>query len=393
MNLRSAFEGGRRVQKESVAVLFGGQSAEHEISIITGLQCIQAIDPQQYTVFPVYLSPAGKWYTGQALIDRGFYRRWDSASPLIQEIALLPDPSIGGFTATHSKEKIPVDVCLLAFHGQQGEDGSVQGLLELAGIPYTGSGVTASALAMNKFLTKSVLQSHGIPQLPGILVKKRDVQTNCSAQVERVETLLSYPLFVKPNHLGSSIGIGKARSSNELVAALAKVFLYDDAALVEPCIENLTEINIGVLDGSPPEVSVVEIPLATQGALSYEDKYLRAGGKGTDSSSGMAALNRIIDPPDLPPSIKRKIEEHALKAFDLLGCSGACRFDFMLDNRAGLIYLNEVNSIPGSLSFYLWNHSQPQKLLTDLIDRLIRLAKEKKTRMNGLKRDFGFHAL
>lgn len=379
--------------KETVAVLFGGQSAEHEISVITALQCIQAIDTYKYTVVPVYISPPGKWYTGERLLDRTFYKQWNPSASGLREISLLPDPSIKGFVVLPSLTKIPVDVCFLAFHGQQGEDGCAQGLLELAGIPYTGSDVMASALTMNKFLTKAVLRANGIAVLPAMLVKKTRAQEALSPVIEQIEANFSYPLFIKPNHLGSSIGIGKASNREELIAGLARVFLYDDKALLEPCVEQLMEVNVAVLDGNPPEVSVVEVPKATEGALSYEDKYLRNGSKSSGSNAGMASLSRVINPKNLSEDVKKKIQRDALHAFELLGCSGVCRIDFMIDQRLGGIYLNEVNAIPGSLSFYLWNHTEPQKLFPDLIDQLIVSAKQRQKRANALNREFGFHAL
>lgn len=382
------------MKKEKVAVMYGGISAEHEISVITALQSMQAIDSQKYEVIPVYLALNGKWYTGDELFSKDFYRRASQPFTSLQEITLLPDPSREGFTAIQSQKTIPVDVCLLAFHGQYGEDGCVQGLLELADLPYTGCGVLSSSVAMNKFHSKSIVMAHGIPTLPSVLVCKSEVIENLSKTKEKILKTLPYPLFVKPNHLGSSIGIAKATNGEELYTALATVFQYDDQALVEPCIESLLEINVAIMDGSPPTVSSVEIPIAIEGALSYEDKYLRGGGKATGGqTSGMAGLSRIIDPTDLDPSIKKSVINDALRSFQLLDCSGVCRFDFMFDTKQFKTYFNEVNPIPGSFSYYLWDKGDKKVLFTELIERLLQNAKKKKAMQRSLNRNFGFHAL
>ncbi len=382
------------MRKEKVAVMFGGRSAEHEISVITALQAIKAFDSQKYEVLPVYLSLNGKWYTGDPLFQKSFYRRLPDALADVEEIALLPDPSYGGFVKVCGKGRVPVDVCFLAFHGQLGEDGSVQGLLELADIPYTGSSPAASAVAMNKFLSKSVVTSHGIATLPSVLAAKKEAVRNLKGLSEKILSKLSFPLFIKPNHLGSSIGISHAKTIQELNAALAKVFQFDDEALVEPCLERFFEVNVSVLEGAPPVASLVEIPIAKSGALSYEDKYLRGGGKVSGGQSlGMAGLSRVIDPSDLDPLIREKVIRDAFSSFDVLGCAGVCRFDFMYDLEKEKLYFNEVNPIPGSFAFYLWDKARPRILYTELIDRLLSLAKERKARQRSLNTEFGFHAL
>jgi len=205
---------------------------------------------------------------------------------------------------------------------------------------------------------------------------------------------LQFPLFVKPNHLGSSIGVSRADTFEELNAGLAKVFQYDDQAIIEPCLENILEINMAVLDGKPPRASLVETPIPTRGALSYEDKYMRQGSKKSGNrASGMASLSRLIDPDTLDSEIKTQVQEFGLNAFQILECSGVCRFDFMMDTKTGSVYFNEVNPIPGSFSFYLWDQLSPKILFTDLLESLIVSAKEKKTLQRSLNREFGFHAL
>lgn len=384
---------------KTIAVMFGGRSAEHEISIITALQAITAIDTLRYRIVPIYIHPNGRWYTGERLLDKAFYKKMPEALSKLQQVTLLPDPLIGGLmrigAAWGSKESIiPIDVYFLAFHGQYGEDGCIQGLLEMADAAYTGSNVIASAVAMNKYLCKLLVGSHGIPTLPSILVKRKEAPQSLD-DVEKIIGANPFPVFVKPCHLGSSIGISIANDPLELHGALAKVFRYDNEALIEPCITQLMEINVAVLDGRPPRASVVELPIPSAQMLTYEDKYLR-GGKKTRSpqeSQGMASLPRIIDPQNLDPLIKERVMEYALTVFSLLGCSGAGRFDFMVDLSKGQLYFNELNPLPGSLAFYLWEKSNPSLLYTELLDHCIAQAEERRNAKLALQHDIGFKAI
>lgn len=380
------------MERERIAILFGGPSPEHEISIMTALQALRGIDPKKYDAFPVYISQDGRWFIGDALADPLFYRSLHFGS--VEEVTLLPKPSERQFTSLQSQRRYPVDFCLLAFHGRYGEDGSIQGLFELTGIPYSGSNVLASSLSMNKYLSKELAKSCGVLVLPSCVVHKKEAKHNLQQVRERILSELSFPLFVKPNHLGSSVGIAAAHNLKQLDAALAKVFLFDTEALIEPYCKEITEINVAVLDGSPPEASVVEIPIATGDALSYEDKYLRGGSKGGgERFDGMAGLSRVIDPSDLDPQIKERVQKEALKIFLAIGCSGVCRFDFILDPSTGQLYFNEVNPIPGSFAYYLWSASTQQLLYPELMERLILLGQKRAEEKLSLKTNFGFHAL
>lgn len=387
---------------KTVAVLFGGRSAEHEISIITALQAISAMDTLRYRVIPVYIDMKGKWYTGDILLDKAFYKGLPGTASKAQQVTLLPDPSIKGLIPISSKgtlsikDVIPIDVYFLAFHGQYGEDGSVQGLLEMANAAYTGCNVMASAVAMNKYQCKSFLKAHDIPVLPSTIVKRHDVIQDLKQVQKEILAhpgLEKFPLFIKPCRLGSSIGISIAHDIPTLNAALANVFRYDDEAIVEPCVTKLLEINVAVLDGSPPMASVVEIPVASGEVLTYEDKYLRGGSKTSNASQGMASLTRIIDPKNLDPVLKKSVVDHALKAFNLLGCSGVGRFDFIVDLEKNQLYFNELNPIPGSLSFYLWEKCSPPLFYTEVINRLIMQAQQRKAQKLAIQSDMGFKAL
>jgi D-alanine-D-alanine ligase len=389
-------------RRKRLAVLFGGRSSEHEISIITALQAISAIDTLRYEVIPIYVDTSGLWYTGEALLDKSYYRTLPASKSAAQRVAFLSDPTIQGVIPVSSSgslsldKVIPIDVYFVAFHGQYGEDGCLQGMLEMANAAYTGCDVASSSIAMNKYDCKMFLKAHGIPVLASALVSKKAAMQDLrlvQKQILETEGLGEFPLFIKPCHLGSSIGISIATDMASLNAGLAKAFTYDYKALVEPCVTNILEINVSVLDGNPPIASVVEIPVATNKALTYEDKYLRGGTKSSKSSQGMAGLSRIINPKDLDPTIRQMVQEYAIKAYTYLGCSGVSRFDFMYDTSQQQLYFNELNPIPGSLAFYLWAKSDPQILYTEMIERMINSAIERKMERLTLTRDIGFKAL
>ena len=382
-------------KRTRVAVLFGGRSVEHEISVITALQLIQAIDPAVYDITPVYIAPSGSWYTGAELLNRSFYAKVPSNLSSLPEVTLLPKPGVRGLTMISNNAIIPIDVFLPAFHGQYGEDGCIQGLFELADVPYTGSNVVSSAMTMNKYACKVFLKEHGVPVLPAQLIARADARRDIRGTVERILSTEGYslPLFVKPCNLGSSIGISKVKEASELGAALAKVFRYDTHALIEPCVNDIMEINCSVRDYDGIHASVVEIPVSQSGVLSYEEKYLRGGGKKSGPSSGMASLTRVIDPQDLDPAIKDRVIELAKRSFTVLGCSGVARLDFIVDLATGTLYFNELNAFPGSCSFYLWVRSHPRVLYTTLIHNMIESALAHHATAASLDRNIGLKAL
>jgi D-alanine-D-alanine ligase len=386
-------------KRKQVGVFFGGRSVEHEISIITALQLISAMDTRFFEPIPVYIDQSGCWYTGAPLLNREFFLSFGQRKNELTEVTIIPKPGVGGLTRVSKDGVIPIDIALLAFHGRYGEDGSFQGLLEMAGIPYTGCGIAGSSIAMDKAHCKAILQSRKIPVLPGCSVTNEMCRTNFQKTLLWTTSrpgLEQFPLFVKPVSLGSSVGISRAQTYEELGSSLAKVFKYDPVALVEPCVENLLEVNISVMGGETPSPSVVEIPVATNGALSYEDKYMR-GGKGKNdpagSAGGMAALSREIDPPGLSKRMKSKITEYALEAFRALDCGGVVRFDFMIDCNDDSIYFNELNPMPGSFAFYLWNETNPPVFYTELITKMILEGEERFLRRSYRTLDFGFKAL
>ncbi len=386
-----------------VAVLFGGRSVEHEISVISALQLMLAVDPAKFDLIPVYITPNGSWYIGAALLERSFYAKALENLAQLEEVTLLPKPGVGGLTRVGVgglSSVIQVDMYLPAFHGQYGEDGCIQGLFEMAQVPYTGSDLPSSAITMNKYLCKMYLSAHGIPVLPASIVRRNDAQADITQVVSELlsqDKFKHFPLFIKPCNLGSSIGVSRVNDATELAAALAKVFRFDTQALIEPCVSKIMEINVSVRAQlgieSGIEASVVEIPVSESGTLSYEEKYLRDGGKKSGRSQGMASLTRVIDPADLDSELRSQVIELAKRSFSLLGCSGVARLDFIVDLATNKLYFNELNAFPGSCAFYLWARSKPRVLYTQLIEDMINAALGRFATNAALDRDIGLRAL
>lgn len=389
------------MKKKNLAVLFGGRSVEHEISVITALQLINVIDVTQYHIIPVYIAQTGRWYVGDELLDQNFYRRLPNSVKSAQEVALLPIAGSKGLTYLngHCTDILPVDIYCLAFHGTFGEDGCIQGMLEMADATYTGCGVLSAALGMNKYQCKTMLKAHGIPVLPAAQIDRRDAQKSLAAVREQIFAtpgLGEFPLFIKPCNLGSSIGIGVAKDERTLNACLVNTFRYDSHAIVEPCVKEILEINVSVLEDDEITASVIEMPVSASGVLTFEEKYLRDDGSkktGGNQSQGMASLSRIIDPPDLNLELKQAALNYAKQAFKVLGCAGVARIDFIIDTSCDQIYFNEINTLPGSLSFYLWVKSNPPLVYTELLNRIIRQAEKRQVTKLALKRQEGMRAL
>jgi D-alanine-D-alanine ligase len=365
-----------------IAVVFGGRSVEHEVSVLTGLEVVEAMDPRRFTPVPVYIAQDGRWYAGDQLRNRAFYRTLNFDT--VEEVTILPRPHTGGLLQLKKQDTVPVSCFFLALHGSHGEDGAIQGLLELAHMPYTGCDVTASALTMDKWLTKAVLRSHGLPVLPDQRVDRSAARSHFTQLVDQLLTFHPFPLIVKPAKLGSSVGVHRVENREALTAALAAVFRMDERAIVEPCIDNLLEINVSVFSHN---ASVVEIPIATNRTLTYEDKYLREDGtKVAHASMGMAGCSRVIDPTDLDPSIKAQVQQIALSAYHLLGCHGSARCDFLYDLSTSRLYFNELNAIPGSMAYYLWCRTTPRLLYPTLVHQMVDEALERHAERASLNR-------
>lgn len=366
--------------KTKLAVLFGGKSVEHEVSVISALQAIENLNREKYDIIPVYISKNGEMFTGESLIISEKYR--DIPALLKESIKVTfandngkvslvrcPAKRFGNNTVTD------VDVAFPIVHGTNVEDGALQGYLKTLGLPFVGCDVTASAVGMDKYVMKSVLRDGGFPVLDAMRFNSKVVKPK--EAIAKIEERFKYPVIVKPVNLGSSVGISVAHNKEELENSLTEALTYSDTVIVERAIVNLREINCSVVgDTSSAEASECEEPFMCDEILSYKDKYMGGGAsKGAKTSdgakSGMASLQRKV-PADISPELRERIRKMAVDAFRWLGCNGVSRIDFMIDADTDELYINEFNTIPGSLSFYLW---QPLGVpYTELLDKLISLA-------------------
>ncbi|MDQ4044176.1 MAG: D-alanine--D-alanine ligase [Chloroflexota bacterium] len=358
----------RRGRRVRIAVLFGGQSDEHDVSIRSAQTIINSIDTDRYEPVPIGITREGRWIIDgdpmaalvQASEELSLRSGGDVNGHAVGEVRAM-SPVAGAFALT-SGEREPVDVVFPVLHGPFGEDGSVQGLLEIAGVPYVGSGVLGSAVAMDKAMTKLVLTQVGIPQLPWQLVTRRDIQDHTNLVVERICESIGLPCFTKPANLGSSVGIARASSREDLVAALNEAAYYDRRVVVEKAID-AREIEMSVLGNEEPIASVAGEIVPRGGFYDYAAKYL-------DSST------ELIVPARLDPSLLGFLQEMAIDAFRALDLAGMARVDFFIERGTDQVYLNEVNTLPGftSISMYpmLWEVSGVP--VSELIDHLVGLA-------------------
>lgn len=366
-------------------MMFGGKTVEHEVSVISGIQACMAMDTDKYEIIPVYMTKENEMYIGEGVGDIKSYRNIPELLKKSQRVIminesgrflLMPYPAkrFGG------PKPVEFDVAFPVVHGTNVEDGALQGYLKTVGVPFVGPDVTASAVSMDKFITKAVLKEHDIPVLDAEVYTMSDYQ-EMDSLVERIEKNFGYPVIIKPVNLGSSVGISIARNRAEIINSLDDAFRYAVRVLAEHAIANLREINCSVLgDENDAIASECEEPLHTKDILSYEDKYVNSGGKGGKNGgskgsgskgAGMANLARKI-PADLTPEKREEVRDLAVRSFKALGCNGVSRIDFMIDEDTGKLYFNEINPIPGSLSFYLWEPAGVP--YTELLDRMIQLA-------------------
>ena len=373
--------------RSCVGVVFGGRSVEHDVSIVTAHQ-VMAVVAERHEVVPIYVARDGCWYSSPALNDLDVYKKGRFAE-VADEVLLALDGS--GLQAPGGRLKgprrIPLDVVIPAIHGTYGEDGTLQGLLEMAGLPYAGSGVLASAIGMNKVEMKTVFAAAGLPVVPHEVVAVAELDANEDSVLDRIEASIGYPAFVKPSRLGSSVGIGKAPDRGALSEALDVARRYDDRILVEKAMEGCIEVNCSVL-GGPGLVlraSVCEQPLSWREFLSFEDKYMR-GGKGggakttgrlgerpSTSEGGMASQDRRIPAP-ISEELTKHVQDNALRAFAAIGAAGVARIDSFVDEETGDTWVMEINTAPGSFAFYLWEASG--LAFGDLVESLIDSARK-----------------
>jgi D-alanine-D-alanine ligase len=370
------------MSKTSIIVAYGGASPEHEVSVLTAMQAMAALDQAGFDLVPLYISKSGKWFTGEILKNLELYTDLDKltqnaiscsfthneyGAPVLQELK-------SGFFAKAKSH--PIKAVLTAFHGSDGENGSFQGICEMYNIPYTGSNVQASSVGMDKVKAKTLCKVNGIPVVDGTDFYEGDWVDNRDDFIAQIEKL-EYPVIVKPVHLGSSIGITVAKKLDELISAIELAFRYDEHLLVEKVIHPLMEINCSVM-GTPHDckASVCERPVGRDELLSFRDKYMSDEG----SAKGMASADRVI-PADISEELTHKIQNTAIQVFKTLGASGLARLDFLVHAESHQIYFNEINTIPGSFSFYLWDKSEIS--FTELLKELINIAIERNRQKNG----------
>ena len=363
--------------KTNIGVFFGGCSTEHEISVISASQAMSAIDRSVYDVTPVYITKQGHWYTGEALFDVSNYR--DIPSLLEKCTEVYMEPVRDDYNLYTRKKKLfgsnvytTLDVAIQVLHGAYGEDGTFEGILDAIAIPYAGCNVLASANGMDKITMKMILQACDVPVVDYVWFTDKQWFAQKDALIANIEKELGYPVIVKPANLGSSVGIGRAKDRTQLIDRINDAERYSTRIIVEHMIENLHEVNCSVLgDCDDYKTSVCEEPIKSGEILSYEDKYMG----GTKGAKGMQASQKRI-PADLPVEVSDRIRFLAGETFRVLSCHGVSRVDVIIDADNGNIYVNEINTIPGSLSFYLWEATGLP--FDKLMDTLVKLALKRK---------------
>lgn len=362
--------------KINVAVFYGCRSVEHEVSIISAVQAMRSINRQKYDVTPVYVDKNGEMFTGEKLFDIENYRNLPELIKTCRKVYFARQGDKVLMKSAEQKlfgkqKDVSIDVAFPVVHGTNCEDGTIQGLFEFLNLPYVGCDIVSSAVGMDKAVFKDVLKNAGLPVLDCMSFSAKEYMANKQDYAKQISEKIGFPLIVKPVNLGSSVGITKVNSEKELDSALSLAFSFADRILVEHAITKLREINCSVVgDYDSQEASVCEEPIANDEILSYEDKYM-GGGKNSGGSKGMASLGRKI-PADLTKDKEKEIRELACKIFKAIGANGVVRIDFMIDEATDTVYANEINTIPGSLAFYLWEATGVK--YTALIDKLIDLA-------------------
>lgn len=381
--------------KIKIGVLFGGKSVEHEVSIISAIQAIRYINKDKYDVVPIYVTKSNEMYVGE---DIGNIEKYKNIKELLnnsQRVVLLSNNDKleiykFPFKKLANNYYDYIDVAFPIVHGTNVEDGTLQGYLKTLNVPFVGCDVTTSAIGMDKYVMKTVLKDNTIPVLNCMRFDFNEYNTDAKKVVSDVEENIEYPVIVKPINLGSSVGIKIAHNKEELFEALEYAFSFAKNILVEKAIIHLKEINCSVLgDYEEAFASECEEPIGSDEILSYEDKYISGGSKKT-GSKGMTSLDRKL-PAEISDELKARIQELAIKTFKALGCNGVSRIDFMIDKDTDEVYVNEINTIPGSLSFYLWKATGMN--YEELLDKLITLALKREREEKDISYSFDTNIL
>lgn len=386
---------------ETIAVIFGGRSAEHDVSIVTALASI--IKPleltKKYRVEAVYIAKDGAWYWDEKLKDINLFSSGD-----IQDYLHRAQPASvqfdGGMTLIKAsgiagrKQLRKIDIVFPATHGTYGEDGALMGLLDMAGIPYVGCGVAASAIAMDKVLAKQVAVASNIPVSKFLPFTKAELEREPGAAVKSITADLQFPLFVKPAHLGSSIGISRVTNETELRNGLEVAAHYDDRVIVEEAVNNLIEVTLPIMGNDRPQPALLEQPLTKpEDFFDFETKYMQGGKKGKGGGKGGAkgAQGYSQIPADLPKALYDKAEAVGLDIYKAFGCSGLARIDLLIDSKTSNVYFNEANPLPGSLYSHNWNKAGVSNV--ELVQKLVGFAKERHNQRQALTTTFSTNYL
>lgn len=354
-----------------VGVIFGGETVEHEVSVISAVQAMNKIDNDKYEIVPIYISKENEWYTGSALREIDTFKDMELLKRYTKNVVLY---NKNGAFVLQSKGLFKgivkeIDIAFPIVHGTNVEDGALQGYLKTIGIPFVGSDVLASAVAQDKVIQKQVFESASLPIADYVWFYDSEYKDDEDKIVEKIEKELAYPVIVKPATLGSSVGISSCANQKELTKAIEDAMEYDNKIIVENKIANLTEVNISVLGNYEMQsLSEIEEVNTENALLTYDDKYINGSKK--LSKSGMASSNRKI-PADISDKLKEEVRNIATMAFKSIGLSGDVRIDFLIDQKKKKVYINEINACPGSLAFYLWEPTG--KRFTTLLDDMINI--------------------
>ena len=369
-----------------VGVIFGGESVEHEVSVISAVQAMEYMNVDKYDIIPIYISKERIWYTGKMLMDIDVYKDFNDLKRYAKEVTLTKKGDKFVLVSTKGlfqKEITDIDIAFPIVHGNNVEDGSIQGYLDSIGIPYVGSNVLGSALGQDKVVMKQLFQSQNLPIVDYVWFYENEYNDDKVDIIKKIKKM-GYPVVVKPATLGSSVGITFVKTEKEIESAISEALKYDVKIIVEKAVENLIEVNCSVLgDYKHQETSAIEEVLSDNELLTYADKYIGEGkgklkGAPVKGSKGMASASRVI-----PAKIDKKLSDEVTKlskeAFKLLNLSGVCRIDFLIDKKSKKVYINEPNTIPGSLAFYLWTPigKKYETLLDDMINIAIKNYKTK----------------
>lgn len=360
--------------KIKVGVIFGGETVEHEVSIISALQAIKNLDESKYEIIPIYISKDRTWYTGHILLDIETFKDFNNVKKYAKKVTLYKKENsylLQCTTGLFRKDITDIDVILPVVHGNNVEDGTLAGYLDTVGVPYVGSHVLGAALGQDKVAMKQIMASNDIPVVDYTWFFDNEYTEDKDKILKNIKKV-GYPVVVKPATLGSSVGITYVKSEKNIEEALETAISYDTKVVVEKAVENLVEVNDSVLGSYEyQKVSPIEEVMGEDEILSYADKYLGNAKKTGSASKGMASTSRII-PARISDKLTNEIQDCSKKVFRIMNFSGVCRIDYLIDSKTQKFYVNEPNTIPGSLSFYLWKEAGMK--YSDLLDEMIQIA-------------------